>query len=69
MTDSHRPSPPSQEAPDPAQLLATHLSRYPADLIDSYRLLRRFRASSEDFQRALQLVEQRVVVSSSKTDS
>lgn len=66
MTDS--PSPPTVTL-DPVQGLAEHLLRYPADLIDSYRLLRRFRASSEEFQQALSLVEQRTVSASSEDDS
>lgn len=62
MTDS--PSPPTATL-DPVALLVEHLLRYPADLIDSYRLLRRFRASSEEFQQALSLVEQRTGSASS----
>jgi hypothetical protein len=43
-----------------AQQLTQHLLRYPCDLIDVRRLLRRFRASTADFQQALTQVEQQV---------
>ncbi len=69
MTDSHHQPCPLTAVPDPAQILAEHLLRYPADLIDSHHLLRRFRASSEDFQRALSLVERRVASDPPETDS
>ncbi len=68
MTDSHHPSSLTPTT-DPAQLLAEHLLRYPADLIDSYRLLRRFRIATEDFQRALSLVERRTASLPPKADS
>ena len=41
----------------PAQQLTQHLLRHPYDLIDVRRLLRRFRASTVDFQQALTQVE------------
>jgi hypothetical protein len=59
MRDSHHHAPQTEPLTDPIERLVDHLLRYPADLVDSYRLLRRFRVSSKDFQRALTLVEQR----------
>jgi hypothetical protein len=49
----------SDSALDPAERLVQHLLRNPSDLIDSCRLMRRFRASVQEFQRALQQLEQR----------
>lgn len=69
MTDSRQPSPQFSFTTDPVERLAEHLLRYPADLIDAHRLLRRFRVSSEGFQRALLLVEQRSAAQTSQTDS
>jgi hypothetical protein len=46
--------PTQEEASDPAKRVAEHLSRQPSDLIDIHRLMRRFRASAEDVQRALE---------------
>ena len=43
-----------EETSDPATHVAEHLSRQPSDLIDIHRLMRRFQASAEDVQRALE---------------
>lgn len=43
---------------DVAEQIAQHLLHKPYDLIDSRRLLRLFKASADDFQRALQRMEQ-----------
>jgi hypothetical protein len=42
----------------PAAKIVQHLLRNPYDLIDIFRLMRRFRASSADTQRALGVFEQ-----------
>jgi tetratricopeptide (TPR) repeat protein len=60
MTDSQQFPPYTVPTTDPAERLAEYLLSYPADLVDSYRLLRRFRVTSEDFFRALALAEQRI---------
>ncbi len=69
MTDSQQFPPYTDPTTDPAERLAEHLCRYPADLVDSYRLLRHFRVTSEDFQRALALVEQRTSSPTSQSDA
>ena len=69
MTDSQQFPPYTDPTTDPAERLAEHLCRYPADLVDSYSLLRRFQASNEDFQRALLLVEQRTSSLNSQSDA
>lgn len=43
---------------DPAENIVQHLLRQPSDLIDTGRLMRRFHASVQDFQRALTRLEQ-----------
>jgi hypothetical protein len=45
------------ETADVDERIAQHLLRKPYDLVDSRRLLRLFKASAEDFQRALQRME------------
>jgi len=56
MADSNQP--PHEGANDPAEKLAQHLLRNPCDLIDTTRLMRRFRASVADVQHALKRLEQ-----------
>ncbi len=58
MSDSHQPEGPVAMTADPAERIAQHLLRKPSDLIDSRRLMRLFRASVDDFQRALTRLEQ-----------
>ncbi len=58
MADSNQP--PHEGANDPAEKLAQHLLRNPYDLIDTTRLMRRFRASVADVQHALKRLEQRL---------
>lgn len=43
---------------DPSEQLILHLLRHPCDLVDTRRLMRRFRASAADVQRALGRLEQ-----------
>ena len=56
MTDSNQP--PHEGASDVAEKIAQHLLRNPCDLIDTTRLMRHFRASVPDVQRALKRLEQ-----------
>jgi hypothetical protein len=42
---------------DPAEQVLLHLVRHPCDLVDARRLMRRFHASVNDVQRALQEFE------------
>jgi hypothetical protein len=59
-TDTQRSA--ANESPtalDPTERLVHHLLRNPSDLIDSCRLMRRFQASVQEFQRALKHLEQR----------
>ncbi|HXG20149.1 MAG TPA: hypothetical protein VNN62_13885 [Methylomirabilota bacterium] len=42
---------------DPAEQLLLHLLHHPCDLVDARRLMRRFHASVNDVQRALQEFE------------
>lgn len=55
------------EAADPAERIFQHLLHKPSDLVDSRRLIRRFRASAEDFQRALKRFEDRTFPEPEKT--
>lgn len=62
MTDTRTQWSAANESPtalDPTERLVQHLLRNPSDLIDSCRLMRRFQASVQEFQRALQQLEQR----------
>ena len=62
MADTHTQRSAANESPtasDPAERLVQHLLRNPSDLIDSCRLMRRFRTSVQEFQCALQQLEQR----------
>jgi len=59
----------SGEATDPAESILQHLLRKPSDLVDSRRLIRRFRASAEDVQRALKRFEDRAFLEPEKTPS
>ena len=56
MADSNQP--PHEGASDLSEKIAQHLLRNPYDLIDTTRLLRRFRASVADVQRAFKRLEQ-----------
>ncbi|HEV8712730.1 MAG TPA: hypothetical protein VGX03_07890 [Candidatus Binatia bacterium] len=56
MTDSTRPLP--EGTSDLAEKIAQYLLRNPCDLIDTTRLMRRFRASVADVQQALKRIEQ-----------
>jgi len=58
MSDSHQSGGSAAMTVDPAERIAQHLLRKPSDLIDSRRLMRLFRASVDDFQRALTWLEQ-----------
>ena len=49
--DSKRPA--THDTAGPVEQLIQHLFYNPSDLIDSCRLMRRFRVSAADFQRAL----------------
>lgn len=46
------------EPNDPVEKLVLHLLRHPYDLVDTRRLMRRFRASAADMQRALRRIDQ-----------
>ena len=56
MADSNQPL--HEETNDPAEKITQHLLRNPCDLIDTTRLMRRFRASVTDVQLALKRLEQ-----------
>jgi hypothetical protein len=56
MTDSNQPHP--EGAKDLAEKIAQHLLLNPSDLVDTRWLMRRFRASATDVQRALTRFEQ-----------
>jgi hypothetical protein len=58
MTDAHQPRSTTTVAADPAERIAQHLFRNPSDLIDTRRLMTRFQASVDDFQRAFARLEQ-----------
>jgi DNA-binding GntR family transcriptional regulator len=58
MTDSHQP--PQEGSGDLADKIVQHLMRSPFDLVDTTRLMRRFRASVTDVQQALQRLERLV---------
>jgi hypothetical protein len=60
MSDAFHPQIDSEEMENKAVQIASHLRREPHDLIDTKRLMHRFRASAEDFQRAFLLLEQPV---------
>ena len=62
MPDTHTQQSTANASPPvvgPAERLVQHLLLNPSDLIDSCRLMRRFRASVQEFQQALQQLEQR----------
>ncbi|MGH7963913.1 MAG: hypothetical protein ACRERD_19155 [Candidatus Binatia bacterium] len=61
MSDTKQHTSSTVEAADPAETIFQHLLRKPSDLVDSRRLIRRFRASADDFQRALKQFEERTV--------
>jgi hypothetical protein len=44
--------------PDQVHTLLAHLRRYPQDLVDAKRLLKRLRASAEEFERALRRIDE-----------
>jgi len=44
-----------------SEKIVLHLLRHPCDLVDTRRLMRRFRASAADLQRALAWISRRVV--------
>lgn len=52
MTDGQQSWSTATTVADPAEQIAQHLFRNPSDLIDIRSLMRRFRASAADFQRA-----------------
>jgi len=56
MTESNQP--PQEGSGDLADKIVQHLIHSPFDLIDTTRLMRRFRASVTDVQQALQRLEQ-----------
>ena len=56
MTDSNQSS--HEGASDLAEKIAQYLLRNPCDLIDTKRLMRRFRASVADVQQALKRLDQ-----------
>jgi DNA-binding GntR family transcriptional regulator len=56
MTDSNQP--PREGSGDLADKIVQHLLQSPFDLVDTTRLMRRFRASVTDVQQALQRLEQ-----------
>jgi hypothetical protein len=56
MTDSNQPS--HEGASDLAEKIVQYLLRNPCDLIDTKRLMRRFRASVADVQQALKRLDQ-----------
>jgi len=58
MPDPHQSGDTAAMTVDPAERIAQHLLRKPSDLIDSRRLMRLFRASVDDFQRAFARLEQ-----------
>jgi len=58
MTDGNQP--PQEGIGDLADKIVQHLLRSPFDLVDTTRLMRRFRASVTDVQQALQRLEQLV---------
>ena len=58
MADTNQSPPPEEGVGDPAEKLTQHLLRNPYDLIDTRRLMRRFKASVADVQRALVRLEQ-----------
>ena len=69
MADTHTQWSAANESPtalDPAERLVHHLLHNPSDLIDSCRLMRRFRASVQEFQRALRQLEQRQLLEENK---
>jgi hypothetical protein len=57
MTDTNLP-PQSESVSDPAESLTQHLLRNPCDLIDTRRLMGRFKASAADVLHALGRLEQ-----------
>ena len=66
MTDVQQPRSTTAPAVDPAETIAQHLLHKPSDLIDTRRLMRRFRASVDDFQRALKRLEQLTLLEEKK---
>jgi hypothetical protein len=58
MSDALHPQFDSKKTENKAEQIALYLRREPYDLIDIKRLMRRFRASAKDFQRAFLLLEQ-----------
>ena len=50
--------PKSPVRPDHIAQVANYLRRYPQDLIDAKRVLRRFRVSAQEFYQALLLLDQ-----------
>ena len=51
------PAPGPALRPDRVQRLVAHLRRYPQDLVDAKRLLKRLRTSPEEFEHALQRID------------
>jgi len=60
MSDAFHPQFDSKETENKAEQIASYLRREPHNLIDTRRLMHRFQASAEDFQRAFLLLEQPV---------
>jgi hypothetical protein len=56
MTKEHQPMPAISR--DPAEQIVQHLLQTPSDLVDTRRLMRRFRASVDDVLRAFRKLEQ-----------
>jgi DNA-binding GntR family transcriptional regulator len=50
--------PPREGTSEPAEKIVQHLLRNPCDLVDTRRLMRRFRASVTDVQQAFGRLEQ-----------
>ena len=57
MTEATSPPPAPALMSDAAERLVRHLLRYPADLIDTRRLMHRFQASTADVQQVFRWLE------------
>jgi hypothetical protein len=67
MTDEQQLRSTTVVSVDPAERIAQHLVQNPSDLIDIRRLMRHFRASVADFQRAFLRLDQLTVPEQKET--